>query len=162
VIARLTKTVIIISACSFLFPVQANTLKSQLQHCSTLSNNNERLACYDQLSEKKSTLATTEVVKAPIAVTAAENKVDDFGKKHLKKEVAEQDQSIVFTIEKLKKLNYDNWQITFKNGQVWRQKDSKKIKLNAGDKVKLSTGFMSAIYLQKTDSNRRITVKRIK
>ena len=87
---------------------------------------------------------------------------DDFGKQHLKKEVVEADESVVFVITKLKTLNYNNWQITFKNGQIWRQKDSKRIKLKTGDSVKLSKGFMSAVYLQKLTSNKRISVKRVK
>jgi hypothetical protein len=166
VIAR-SIIIIITTLLLVVFTAEASSLKIQLQHCSIINDNNERLACYDQLTPKQAALVTTPSAEAiaPLAgVVKAESpdKVDNFGKKHLKKEVIKADQSIIFTIATLKKLNYDNWKFTFENGQVWRQKDSKKIKLKSGDRVKLSKGFMGAIYLQKIDSNKRITVKRIK
>lgn len=177
-IVRLPLIFILASLFIIMSPAQAKELEQQLQHCTTITANNERLACYDQLTPLKteSVAATTPIavastaapiVAAPVAVAssaqvASAKKADGFGKQHIKKTVVEADQSIIFTIAKLTLRNYDNWQITFENGQVWRQKDSKKIKLKTGDVVKLSKGFMSAIYLQKKDSNKRITVKRIK
>lgn len=165
--------------------------QKELLHCYKVTDNLTRLACYDQIASAFiiapiSIVKPPETIKAPATLAVASTTettktisqkpatsvvsqteqtqtdvVDNFGQKHLKKVIPEDDQTIEFVIATIKKLAFDNLQFTFENGQMWRQKDSVKIKLRVGDAVKLSYGFGSVIYLQKVGKNKRIKVKRI-
>jgi len=100
-----------------------------------------------------------------IVVKQATTKDEDFGQEHLAKTTAEKNNEIkevVFVVKTAKQTARDLWLITFENGQVWKQSDSKYIKLSAGDNVVLSKGMLGAIYLKKDQKNRKIRVKRQK
>ncbi len=157
---------VLLVGCSFVCPIQAAELDLELKVCQNIAKDAARLNCYDDLVGKVITVSDNTKVELSQAKVIAPSisKVDEFGKDHMKVKSSDNTklESVVFTIDELKKLNYDNWQLTFKNGQVWRQKDSIRIKFVIGDLVKLSRGFGSAVYLQKVDSNRRVKVKRVK
>jgi len=100
-----------------------------------------------------------------IVVKQTTTKDEDFGQEHLAKTTAEKNNEIkevVFVVKTAKQTARDLWLITFENGQVWKQSDSKYIKLSAGDNVVLSKGMLGAIYLKKDQKNRKIRVKRQK
>jgi len=100
-----------------------------------------------------------------IVVKQTTTKAEDFGQEHLAKTAAEKNNEIkevVFVVKTAKQTGRDVWLITFENGQVWKQSDSKYIKLSAGDNVVLSKGMLGAIYLKKEQQNRKIRVKRQK
>lgn len=91
--------------------------------------------------------------------------VDDFGKEQIKKTTAEHVRDIKhirLTISDLSKNPYGKWNISFENGQKWQQKDSIKLNLKKGQQVTLSKGALTAIYLQKENSSKRIKVKRLR
>ena len=142
-------------------------LPAELSRCAEIANNESRLHCFDGLVKKSALpeISATALVVAPKVVkdkTQAE-KVDDFAKGQVKKTVEEQGlQSITATISKLKQLLRGQWVIYLENGQKWQQKDSDKIKLKVGDKIRIKKSAMGAIYLYKEGSHRSIRVKRLK
>lgn len=146
-------------------------LLRNLRHCSTISSNDARLICFDKLiprTTKQTITAVTTVATLPqppkVKGKSAEQKqIDNFAKEHLKKSKEEQGpSSIVSTVIKAKQLLRGQWVIDLENGQKWQQKDTARIKLNVGNKVRLDKGALGAVYLYKEGSSRNIKVKRLK
>lgn len=142
-----------------------------LRHCSKISNNDARLNCFDKLiprTTKQIITAVTTVAAPPqppkVKSKSVEQKqIDNFAKEHLKKSKEEQGpSSIVSTIIKAKQLLRGQWVIELENGQKWQQKDTARIKLKVGNKIRLDKGALGAVYLYKEDSSRNIKVKRLK
>jgi hypothetical protein len=77
-------------------------------------------------------------------------------------EKAKEIDSITLTISQLSKSPYGQWKITFDNGQRWQQKDNHKLSLKTGQRVILTKGAISSVFLQKENSTKRIKVKRLK
>ncbi|WDD99024.1 hypothetical protein [Thalassomonas actiniarum] len=152
--------------------IQAFDLKDELMVCAATKDSLSRLACYDKLvQERKLSTGSEDIAVKPrkkaagdvAATTQSKNKADDFGKAHIAATAAEEDNSSMFSeIDKVKELHYGKLALTLTNGQVWHQTDSNKLLLEAGDKVELIEGMLSAIYLRKDGFNKRIRVKRIK
>jgi hypothetical protein len=147
-------------------------LAVKIQACSEIHNNEARLTCFDELTNKKnnakelpSVTALPAAVVLPAATGLTNQQVDSFSKQHVKKseeEIASEINSITLTVSKVSKTAYDKLNITFANGQKWQQKDNKRLKLTAGDKVTLTKGALSSVYLKKDDNSKRIKVKRLK
>jgi hypothetical protein len=147
----------------------AGSLKSQLAECAQVQDKLARLICFDNLAQvakdsisakKQSVSSTPTVVKVPVV-----SKEESFGAEYLKKpETAEDDLQVTFVVEKINKDQYGNWRFTFKNGQRWKQTDSVGFSVKEGDSVILKKGFLGVVYLKKnkSDSNKKIRVKRIK
>ena len=154
--------------------VFANDFGADLKKCSTIADGSERLTCYDGIVNKPKAKVEVEVeveakveVEKSILPATVTDKIavspeDAFGQEHLKKHNEQLVNSVINVITRVKKLNYDRLQLTFENGQVWRQTENVKIKLVIGDSVELTKGFFSVIYLQKVGSNKRTKMKRIK
>ncbi len=144
-------------------------LENKAQTCSQLSDNKARLTCFDALTVKNTT-TTGSVNDKSVVTPVGDSKrsaqyVDNFAKEQVKNtsdEQAEEIQTITLTISKLSKNLYGKWKITFQNGQKWQQKDSEILSLKEGQRVVLTKGALSAIYLQKENTNKRIKVKRVK
>lgn len=144
-------------------------LVSAISGCSSISKDDQRLACFDKLAQSSVTLLSTTTVinqsvsKTEQVISKETKKVDDFSKQHLKKTQEEMGpDSISATISELNKLIRGQWVVYLENGQEWQQKDDRKIKLIVGDRVLLKKGSMGAVYLYKEGSNRNIRVKRLK
>lgn len=155
------------------------SLNSLIQACAKLTNDMERLSCFDELvtpdaqvnivkvkkeeNTKNSTIDKAQTQPQKVKLTAEQE--DKFAKEYMRKtseEKLEAINSIELTISKVKKLIRGELKITFENGQVWQQKDGVRFKLKVGDKVILEKGASSAIYLKKAGTNKRIRVKRLK
>ena len=110
--------------------------------------------------------AKPSAIKAePIITGLTAEQVDSFSKEQVKKtaeESAKEIDSITLTISKLSKSPYGEWRITFENGQRWQQKDNYKLSLKTGQRVILTKGSLSSVYLQKENTTKRIKVKRLK
>jgi hypothetical protein len=138
-----------------------------LTHCSTISSDNARLACFDKFvpdSTKQNVVTPTVIVSASVDNQLTEQKqVDDFAKEHLKETKEEQGSSSLYaTVSEIKKSLRGQWIIYLENGQKWQQKDKASIKLTVGNKVRLEKGAMGSIYLYKDGSHRSIKVRRLK
>ena len=148
-----------------LLPVQSvlaseEALTVKVQQCSQITQDQDRLSCFDQLVTKKTRVAT--VLPKP-DLTAQQ--LDNFAKEHVEKsaeEKANEITSITLTISKLNKSPYGKWNINFSNGQKWKQKDSARLRLKEGDIVVLTKGILGSFFLQKENTTKRIKVKRLK
>ena len=128
-----------------------NNLHDRLLSCSKEKSDSARLACYDGLID----------VATPLQ---QESLKDNFGQEHLAKseqQLEEDAKPLIFNIKSIGKNAHKQLFITFENGQKWKQTDTRRLKLNAGDQVELQRGAFRAVYLNKVDANQRIKVKRI-
>ena len=155
-------TCVVVFSCLLTKSVLAKEteLAGQVQACGQISDSTARLACFDQLTTKQS---STRENPATIQLTAQQ--VDTFAKEHVEKtadEKANEILSISLTIRKLEKDVRGKWKISFDNGQKWQQKDTTKLKLKQGDKVILTKGALSSVFLRKENTNKRMKVKRLK
>ena len=183
-ITRLTFLAIVTSLLSQSAVAEEASLSDRIQGCVKITQDMARLACFDQLTVKHSNnsvdlavtqlgaqqvdsevtqLATQQVESNVTQLTAQQ--IDSFSKEQVKKtaeESAKEIDSITLTISKLSKTPYDQWKITFENGQKWKQKDNYKLSLKTGQRVILTKGSLSSVYLQKENTTKRIKVKRLK
>lgn len=135
-------------------------LSDRIQDCVKISQDTARLTCFDQLTSKSSTISAE-----PEVTDLTAEQVDSFSKGQVKKtseELANEINSITLTISKLSKTPYGQWKITFENGQKWQQKDSYKLSLKTGQRVVLTKGAITSVFLQKENTKKRIKVKRLK
>ena len=145
---------------------KAPNLAAEINTCSQISQDQARLSCFDALTQSKTLAAETTsqlVTSDKLPLTAQQ--IDEFAKGHVEKskeELAKEINSITLTISELTKTLRGQWKIVFENGQKWQQKDNNKFKLKIGQRVTLTKGALSAIFLQKENSNKRIKVKRLK
>jgi len=146
-----------------------SALVDGLSSCMKVTNDTQRLDCFDQLAQKSETPISSinvsdEAVSPTKQVKSEETKIiDDFSKDVLQKTEEEKGPvSITATISKLKQLIRGQWVIYFENGQKWQQQDTIKIKLKVGDTVRLKKGSMETVYLFKEGSHRNMRVKRLK
>ncbi|MBU2869559.1 hypothetical protein [Colwellia sp. E2M01] len=122
------------------------SLNQQLVVCNKVIENSARLACFDEIAIQPNQIK------------------DNFAKEHLKKsdvERANEIKKVTLTISDLSKNPYGKWIIYFENQQKWQQKDSNQLSLKVGQRVTLTKGALSAIYLQKENTTKRIKVKRL-
>ncbi|GAA0812669.1 hypothetical protein KO495_09140 [Colwellia sp. D2M02] len=164
------------------YAIEHADITEEVKRCAGENDNTKRLSCFDALSQS---VKSTPVILAPAAVgksststvttdtqVAEKNTAPIVLTQHEKEEAFAKSEeaasnepeitSITLTIASLKKMLRGEWKITFTNGQVWKQKGSERLSLKAGQEVQLSKGALSAYYLQKLDSNKRIQVKRLK
>lgn len=144
-------------------------LVGSFSHCLKISNDEQRLVCFDQLAQNNvmassSTKMSDESVSQKRQVKSEEAKqIDDFSKEDLKKTQEEKGpDSITAIISNVKQLIRGEWVVYLENGQKWQQQDSARFKLKVGDSVRLKKGSMGAVYLFKEGSSRNIRVKRLK
>lgn len=122
----------------------------------------------------KPALAPAEpvVVAAPAAVAAVSNtatsaatpvapqtNVDEFGLTKKADEVVIE--KVYMDIASVKKDPYGALIITFTNGQVWKQTESKSFKLKSGETVYIEKGALSSFILSSDSRNSSIRVKRL-
>lgn len=153
-------------ALPFIVQAKAPHLAAEINTCSQISQDQARLTCFDALTQSKTLPAeTTSKAVTSEKLPLTEQQIDEFAKGHVEKskeELAKEINSITLTISELTKTLRGQWKIVFENGQKWQQKDNNKFKLKIGQRVTLTKGALSAIFLQKENSNKRIKVKRLK
>lgn len=152
---------------------EAVNLNVAIQKCAKLSNDQEKLACFDKLAKPETEVLAIDIVTKETQPSTLQNKkqlvesedISDFGQEHLDKTAEQKAQEvnhIELEVSQLTKLIRGEWKITFKNGQVWQQKNTTRFNLHIEDRVIIEKGALSSFYLKKADSNRRIPVKRLK
>lgn len=149
------------------------SVEQQLAQCATISDKLDRLICYDKLAETAARTPVADaapvlvpaaaVAAAPTAPVAPVSKPaptmeESFGKT---KKAEEEPDRIDMEIATVSKDQYGNLKISFTNGQVWKQTDSRRYKLDAGEKVFIEKGAFSSFYLGSDSRNSTIRVKRI-
>lgn len=183
-ITKLTYFAVVTSLLSHTAIAEEESLSDRVQGCVKITQDTARLACFDQLTVKHSnksvdlavTPLVTPQVDSEVTQLAAQQvgsevteltaqQIDSFSKEQVKKtaeESAKEINSITLTISKLSKTPYGQWKITFDNGQKWKQKDNYQLSLKTGQRVILTKGSLSSVYLQKENTTKRIKVKRLK
>lgn len=157
------------------------TIEQQLDHCRALTDKTIRLNCYDAIKPNKTTTtvsSATDTVEPStqnpelnspqnqdiaatereIATTSAAEQ--EFG--NLAEEDPDKLRQIELTVSKVKKSAYGNLILSFTNGQMWKQIDSRRFKVKAGEQIFIKTGALNSFMLGKDGQNSTIRVKRIK
>lgn len=146
-----------------------SNFKGEFAKCVQVKADKKRLACFDKVALKKvsSTFAQSKeratTIQNEKAELEAAQAVANFSKEDLKRTAKEKGpESITAVVSSVKKLVRGQLVVYLENGQKWQQKDSGKIKLKAGDNIRLRKGSMGAVYLFKVGAHRNIRVKRLK
>ncbi|QYK12500.1 hypothetical protein K0I63_17455 [Shewanella rhizosphaerae] len=167
-----------IALSTLLFSLNASAgIEQQLSQCAAKQDKLDRLICYDNLAAKVGNQSQASSHVAPVskpaptpqpkpapqaaAVVASTPAAPEasFGKVY-KEEKAEVDK-IVMTVKTVKKNQHGVLTISFDNGQVWKQNDTNRFKLKAGETVFIEKGALGSFLLGKDDTNATIRVKRI-
>ncbi|WP_281214076.1 hypothetical protein [Shewanella insulae] len=167
-----------IALSTLLFSLNASAgIEQQLSQCAAKQDKLDRLICYDKLAAKVGNKPQANSHVAPVskpapapqpkpapqaaAVVASTPAAAEasFGKVY-KEEKAELDK-INLTVVSIRKNPHGALTITFDNGQVWKQNDSRRYKLKTGEKVYIEKGALGSFLLGKEDTNATIRVKRI-
>ncbi|QLE84066.1 MULTISPECIES: hypothetical protein [Shewanella] len=170
-----------IAVSSLVITAQAQAgLEQNLAQCATITDKLDRLICYDNLAKTvkpqkaiaaqstvpTSTIQTTNNIATPqtnVAAPAAESVStveQQFG--NLKPVEEESIDKLYFTVSKVEKDAYGALKISFNNGQVWKQTDSKRYKVKSGERVYVEKGALTSFFLGSDNKNATIRVKRLK
>ncbi|MBO2676729.1 hypothetical protein I6M53_19060 [Shewanella algae] len=152
------------TAALLCFQAQAG-IEQQLAQCASLTDKLDRLICYDELAAKVTHAEAAVVAAAPVAKNVQADPVADFGADNLestiqaskKNEVAK----IFLTISEVGKDPYGALKISFSNGQVWKQTDSRNFRLESGQKVYIEKAALGSFLLGTEGRNSTIRVKRL-
>jgi hypothetical protein len=158
----------------FAFYTQAASYN--LSNCLNISDNQQRLACYDIIAKqqqvnkinvptakpipvvnqpKTSSLTTSTVKASQVNKTAL---IEGFGQKVTPKKIID---SVEFIIKSAQLNARKKWSLVFDNDQVWRATESG-LRLKTGDHVIIKRAVLGSFLLKKKGSNKSIRVKRIK
>ncbi|TCI02650.1 hypothetical protein EZV61_12680 [Corallincola luteus] len=156
---------------------------ASLQQCAAISDDAQRLNCYDQLAAR--TLPDSPAAIAPETqplpavqpapgglagapdaptVMAVEPTAEEkFGLEHKQAVAEDAPETLTLRISKKKKNAYGKWVLTLENGQVWQQTDSTRYNFNHKDGlVVISRGSVGSFFIGQPDRNKRIRAKRVK
>lgn len=132
-----------------------------LMQCSSLSDKLDRLVCYDKITD--AVKAGKNVTSAHLTADGNTPKImtveDSFGLKEKPKE--EQIEKIYSLVTKVDKNAYGALKITFENGQVWKQTDSRYFKVKKDETLFIKTGALGSFILGRDNQNTTIRVKRL-
>ncbi|QYK01067.1 hypothetical protein [Shewanella psychrotolerans] len=145
-------------------------LEQQLTNCAGISDKLDRLICYDNLAAnalnhnvnqpiQASVSKPAPVAQAPVVAATAISAEESFGK--IYKEDPDQITKIDMTVKSVSKDAYGALKISFENGQVWKQSDSRRFKIKAGETVYIEKGALGSFMLGKESLNTTIRVKRL-
>ncbi|RVU39929.1 hypothetical protein EOE67_08440 [Rheinheimera riviphila] len=152
-------------------------LKTQLQSCQQISDEEQRLSCFDQIVSQldnpvqQQAVATTTVnpvvtttaTKTPVIqppqATPKQEIAAEFGLKKPRPDAEiEEISSVVKTVAQdlRKKLL-----ITLENGQQWRQLDQEYLNIQAGDRCVVKRGAIGSFLLGIEGTKKKIRVRRV-
>ena len=138
----------------------AETLGNKLEQCIKIQNDTSRLSCFDKLS----VTSKDTVVKKELVTQAQKESI--FGGDKIEKKKRQESgynlEKVIYTVSKIKKSITKQITIYFDNGQVWKQSDNSRFRLEKEDKVEISSGMLGSFLLKKINTSRAIRVKRIK
>ena len=141
--------------------------------CRAIADPLERLECYDQRVDETSAEARSSssessgppavpdddsAESSSVPTKAAAEATAEFGKRaHPGRSV----ETVTATVSRVERLAYGKIRISLDNGQIWRQLDSKRIRLAAGDTATIKAGHLDSYRLRKEGATTAIRVKRV-
>ncbi|QYJ78523.1 hypothetical protein [Shewanella acanthi] len=178
-------------AAVMLVSLQANaSIEQQVIQCSAITKEPQRLACYDTLAANIHSInavtptqpitpvapiapiapaapvssvapATLPVAGTPVPAPSTAQAEASFGMeaKQVREELTDK---IFLDVQSVKADAYGALKITFTNGQIWKQTESRKYSLKAGEKVYIERGVLGSFYLGTESRNAKIRVTRLK
>ena len=173
-----------LTALLMILPAAASA-SADLSFCRSMSSDSKRLTCYDAIADsQKQTMAydVTETDNIPTAAASTLNTAKP--EKELPREVIQAEtlfgkneseqrdqieatlgykgkESIRSILASVSRNAYKQYVVKLENGQVWRQYDSTRLSLKAGDDVVIRKASFGSYQLKKTTGNVTLRVKRI-
>lgn len=146
----------------------AADLSDQLMQCRGISNDLQRLVCYDKMNTAAAAAYTKAAARAEQTVstqaTAVEEKAEDFGLERkiqaAKAEASADTMSMV--LQKVATNKQGLMVFTFDNGQVWRQTSKDVFQASEGSIYTVERGMLNSFFLNKEGTNRKTRVIREK
>ncbi len=148
--------------CACLTLPAVASVEQSLQQCGQISNDKQRLACFDQLSASLNTSQSQDKVASADALsvtTPSESAVDRFGAKP--KETVSEPDEIKLTVASIDKSSRGALIMTFENGQIWRQLEVEHFSLRPGSKVTIKKAAFGSFLLQADGLSRSTRVRRV-
>ena len=165
-----------ILCCGMAVHAQTQSVADAISACGAQKNSLKRLVCFDRIhanlndysdvtipkqvtsSVKPSTAMNTSTPVTPHTVESSVNKAtESFGQEIVTTDTMQ----AVITAIKSDRNNFKT--ITLNNGKVWKQgRIEDRARLSVGQVVTFEKGVFGAIYMSAEDSNRQLSVKRIK
>lgn len=145
---------------SFTLPAMASVEQS-LQQCVQITNDTQRLACFDELSASINTANIQIEVATPATSSVPSpsgSAVDRFGAKP--KEAINEPDEIKLTVASINKSPRGALIITFENGQIWRQVEVERFTLYSGNNVIIKKAAFGSFLMQAEGFNRSTRVRR--
>lgn len=144
-------------------------MAATIDECQSQQDQLDRLVCFDNLSSAfKSAFAANAdgaslpaqtAKQAPAAVIAPSAAQEaSFGAAEIATEKLEEITSIV---SKVSTDPYKKWTLTLENGQRWKQIESDRVKIKAGDTVTIKRASFGSFLLTKQGTSRTSRVKRL-
>ncbi len=119
---------------AFVVPALAeNSDDDGILRCASLDDAQERLACYDGLTDREASTpdldALPAAASAPPAVTTPSSAVppDDFGSESLARKDDDEDVPVVVRVNRCTKDAFKDYLFYLEGGQVWKQVSDKKL-----------------------------------
>ncbi|WP_298773728.1 hypothetical protein [uncultured Shewanella sp.] len=143
----------------------SNSVFADVEHallqCSSVPDKLDRLICFDKLASavKDGKNVTSAHLSAKDATPQIITVEDSFGLKEKPKE--EQIEKIYAQVTQVDKNPYGALKITFDNGQVWKQTDSRYFKVKVDETLFIKTGALGSFILGRDNQNTTIRVKRL-
>lgn len=144
-------------ASTVLVPVQASAdakgLDEQLLKCFEMSDETQRIVCYDGISR---TIAKANPEKQEIVKQRA---IDDFGLSHQEQSHDE----MIMQATHVEREPGGKWLITMDNGQVWQQTNDDRYNFHTKQpKVRIFKMLFGSYAMTEVDRSKKIRVKRVK
>jgi hypothetical protein len=139
-----------------LFAPSALAANEALTQCRAIEELEERVACYDEIVD--SLYAKPTVVPDAHSLFGT----NDAEAKRIVEETLEIEQidQIESTVADVRISSTSKLTVALDNGQVWRQLDSKPLRLESGDGVIIRKASLGSFLLEKKSGSRSIRVKR--
>ena len=135
-----------------------------LLQCRQIEDTEERVSCYDNIVDSRSSAASSEGHDKD-AVPSAQSLFgtnDTEARQIVETTLAiEQIDEIEATVAEARESAGEKLIVTLDNGQVWRQLDNKRLHLESGDAVIVRKASFGSFLLEKQTGSRSIRVKRI-
>lgn len=155
-----------------------------MKQCAQTQNSLQRLVCFDRIASRlqdysDEVLPQARVVtSAPLTSASSQprvvksvstgpsddvdlpfepnNSVEDFGRVEIIKD------TLLASVAAITYDRNDYFTVTLNNGQMWRQTEVSRIKIDVGDRIEIEEGVFGSFILTSEASNRTARVKRVK